>query len=154
MYSTAHHPPNPAPAGPPAAATRSPKLRQREFIAAARNLLEPSPVRLHHVPNWFRLRLLRAYGCDRGDTSGFAMLCFATTGCACSLPTWIDHWGSCDHRGKTAFVTEPYSLAPADLQQIDAIAKRCGIAWHITSNSWWFPGSTIRVLLYESEAGK
>ena len=49
-----------------------------------------SPVRLHHLPNWLRLRLLKLITCKRfthGDAVAFeAQREFGLT--------WLDHWGS------------------------------------------------------------
>ncbi len=38
--------------------------KQQEFFRQARAILKPSEVRLNHVPNWFRLRMLKTFhGC-------------------------------------------------------------------------------------------
>lgn len=51
-------------------------------------MVSASPVRLHHVPNWFRLALLRAFG-GRGSAGG-EVVGRAVKG------TWLDHWGSAE----------------------------------------------------------
>lgn len=118
-----------------------------ERIEAARELLKPSPVDLHKVPNWLRRRMLAAFGCHYGNTSGSAVLHHAMRQLA--EDHWLDHWGATTWGNHPAFVAEPYQLWTRDLQSIEQFADRCGIAWHVTPNSWWYPGWTLRVLFYE-----
>ena len=129
---------------------RTPNLerRQNQRIDELRAIMKPSPVRLHHVPDWFRLVLLRHVGCRWGNTQGCAVLSHAQA--ALGL-TWMDHWGSTPFRDTVAFVSEPYQLSRNEVESIDDLAKLIGCHWHICPNSWWYPGSTLRVLMFQEE---
>ena len=100
--------------------------KQRAQIEAARELLKPTPVRLHHTPRWAR-REFKLYG---------------------TKPSWCDHWGSTKlPDGRVAFVSEPYDISPGTLCEIDAIAKRHGWTWWLEALSWWYPGHTFRIVI-------
>lgn len=120
--------------------------KQQEFFRRARELLKPSEVRLNHVPNWFRLRLLKAFKHPWGNTGGDAILSHAVD-VHFRDPYWLDHWGSTDN-GKV-FVSEPYNLSPENVAELDSFAKKLGVQWYISACSWWFPGQTIRVAFFE-----
>ena len=117
-------------------------------IEALRRQLKPSAVRLHHVPDFFRRRLLKAYGCSYGDNSGYGALGHAERKHGWH---WVDHPGSTTYRGRPAFVSEPYQLSFEDHAAIDALCRECNLAYFVSANSWWNPGSTLRVLIYEPE---
>ena len=121
----------------------------RERLDRAREILQPTEVNLHHVPNWFRRRLLRVFGCRDRSTRGFDVLQHAATVHFGFPANWLDNWGSTD--GSRVFVSEPYQVSPRVVALLDSFAKRLGIKWHIDANSWWNPGSTIRLALYESQ---
>jgi hypothetical protein len=73
-----------------------------------------STVRAKHLPNWLRLGLLKAFGCQDGDTSGASVL-YHALGCIGwdGWSTWLDHWGSTKlSDGRVAFVSEPYLAWP------------------------------------------
>ena len=125
--------------------------RTREFIHRARELLKPSEVRLHHVPNWFRLRMLKAFGCSDGDTTGWDVLHRAVRIHFGDNAHWLDHFGSTKYAGSVAFASEPYEMAvtPDAVARLDAFTEKLGIKWHLSANSFWYPGWTIRILLYE-----
>jgi hypothetical protein len=130
--------------------TANARVRRGEttrFIQAARELLKPSPVR-PGVPNWFRLRLLKRFGAQWG-TNGFAVLMGAR---ANDHWHWFDHYGRTEWHGHECFVSEPYDIGATDVQQISELAAVLDCEWHISSNSWHFPGSTLRVLLYPKAA--
>jgi hypothetical protein len=132
----------------------TPAESQAIHIAQSRQLLNPSPVRHGHVPNWLRLRILKRIGCHDRDTAGAAVLGVAVSGHNYILDYWLDHWGSTNHRGRTAFVTEPYNGTPDVLEAAARFAERLGIKWHVCANSWWYPGWTVRILFYEPEANQ
>ena len=127
-------------------------LAVEKHIATARELLKPSPVELHKVPNWFRRELLKEFGYEFSRRGA----CVVEHAVACvrgdDLVGWLDHWGSTVFRGTSAFVSEPYCLTHKSLGAIATIAERCGCRYQVESNSWWFPGSTIRVLFYQDES--
>lgn len=125
----------------------------RKAIAVERRrriteLLQPTPVRLNHVPNWFRLRLLKAFGCSDRDTSGFGVLQHAIR----SLPSmrWLDHWGSTIFQAdRSAFVSEPYDFTWEAAQVLQALCQPTGLHWHLDVNSAWNPGRTLRIVIPE-----
>ena len=118
---------------------------QMQFIDAARQLLQPSPVDLHHVPGWFRLVLLENYGCQHGPTDGSTLL---TTLAQTLEWRWVDHWGSTSYHGVHAFVSEPYGLRAADLGAIAEMCRACNLEYIVSPNSWWYPSHTIRILIF------
>jgi len=121
--------------------------RQRDEIAALRAFYKPTAVHLNHVPNWFRLSLLRSFGCSRGDTSAFGLLHYVL-----GRAGWLDHCGSTVlHDGRVAFVSEPYSLSPLESLICDSLADELGCNYWPDANSWWFPGRTTRIVFAQSE---
>ena len=119
------------------------------LIQRARELLKPSPVRLHHVPGWLtkriKQRLGRLPGCHYADDRLREVASMAAGSVMCD--SWLDHWGSTTHRGRKAFVTEPY----ADRSHIEAalrFADLLGLQVEFAANSWWYPGSTLRIAFY------
>jgi hypothetical protein len=121
--------------------------RQRKWIEQVRRLLEPTPVKLNKVPGWFRLALLRGYGCHKYEsTSGYILLPQIASNQSWG---WLDHWGSTDYYGRSAFVSEPYGLGEDDLTAIADMCWRCDLRCEISSNSWRYPGATVRVLIFQ-----
>lgn len=116
----------------------------------------PTPVWLHHLPNWLRLAWVRtrrptdviprsspsswsvAQEIDR-DVSAFN----ARAGRWCSL----DHWGTTILGGVVAFVNEPYAKDPDAQVMFDGLAGRVGAAHGYARGSAWGNG-TMRVLLF------
>ena len=72
---------------------------------------------------------------------------------ALSMPSPICCWRSTTYMGGVAFVSEPYErqITPDTLARLDAFTEKLGIEWHISANSWWYPGWTIRILFYEPD---
>jgi hypothetical protein len=128
--------------------TTIPSGFQTKMIQQARDLLKPTPVKQGHVPNWFRILLMREFGCDDGQTYGSSVLYHAAN--SLTHTSWLDHWGSTRYRRLQAFTSEPYNLDENDIKAIAEIARRCDCHWFLDANSWWYPGSTIRVVLYPS----
>ena len=126
--------------------------KQRQHIEAARKLLKPTPVRLRHVPNWLRLRMLKAFGCSNRDTAGWAVLNHATGGIN---PSWLDHWGSTVlPSGQRAFVSEPYNFGAETARAVQAFCEPAGLRWHVDANSEWYPGWTVRIEITEPTEGE
>ena len=128
--------------------------RQQERFRQLRKLLKPTEVRLHHVPNWFRRRLLKVFGCSHGYTGGWFVLDHARKQHFGDNARWLDHWGSTKYRSGTAFVSEPYQVSPETVALLDSFAKRIGVDWHLSANSWWYPGWTIRILFCEQTGAR
>lgn len=128
---------------------------QTDRIEAARELLAPSEVRHHHVPNWFRLALLKAYGTGDGWTNGPHVLQHAVSESSPDgerYPSWLDHWGSTKIGEALCFVAEPYNVNERTLRHVASIAARIGCRWWLSPNSWWYPGSTIRIVFAPAES--
>ena len=121
------------------------------LIEQARKLLKPAPVRLHHVPNWLRLRILKAFGCRNGWTNGEDVLQRAVRQTSTSL--WLDHWGSAELKGKRVFISEPYNVTKQTIADIGAFCEPMGLEFYISANSWWLSGWTVRIVTYEPEGG-
>ena len=132
-----------SPVGPDRAATA-----QAKFIAAARELLRPSPVTLNRVPNWFRRAVLREFKGDRyAGTAGHAVVWRLQR----AMPSLaLDHWGGTTWRGRPAFVSEPY-CDPDRIAAGQRLADRLGCGFEIDPNSWWYPGATTRLVWFEKE---
>jgi hypothetical protein len=114
---------------------------QQETIAAARNILKPSKVSLDHVPLWMRRRLKRVIP----DLTAIDALYYAST------RRILDHWGSTMWHDKECFVTEPYQFCLADVQQFRGFLGD-GVDWRHSVNSWHYPGSTHRILFFETDS--
>jgi hypothetical protein len=115
--------------------------QQRERIERAREILKPSPVRLHHVPNWLRRRLLERVGTEFRLTDGSSVLRIAMD----RLNIRFDHYGSTVWCGIPAFVSEPYA-SPDDIADAVRFAEVVGLELRIEPNSWWYPGQTTRLM--------
>jgi hypothetical protein len=131
---------------------------QNRQIVAARELLKPTPVRLHHVPNWLRLRILAAIRAGRiprapwnryCGTDGWSVLMHVQS---CIGDRFLDHFGSTHYRGRPCFVNEPY-LSSEDMDKNRRFAELLGLHWVVSSNSWWFPGNTTRIAFWEPDEG-
>jgi hypothetical protein len=119
---------------------------QDKEIREARKKLKPTKVKSRHVPAWLRSRLLklRREGKFQSDrTNNYALIFSAAeaVGCSCLL----DHWGSAQRNGETVFVSEPYG---AEAERVERLATFLGVNGVIESNSWHYPGYTVRVVFY------
>ena len=126
-----------------------PETAQNRFIADARAVLRPSEVKLHRVPGWLRLRLLKAFGCRDHDTSGCGVLQHAMKHLAGNgwLDGWMDHWGSSTIGDRRVFVAEPYTLTLAEHGAIERLCAAIDCECWLSSNSWWYPGHTLRIVI-------
>jgi hypothetical protein len=124
---------------------------QRAGIEFHREVFKIRPVTLHRLPAWFAHRVCWA-------TSGWGRsACWrGMQTLARDLPVQLfDHWGSSvTEDGRSAFTTEPY-LNAADPHVHAAaaeLARRLGVEYRILPawESWWNPGSTIRIEFRES----
>lgn len=139
------------PPSPPSKDSQHVAGEQTRRIEQARRLLQPTPVQLHRVPNWLRRRLLAAIGCGGGGTSGYAVLAHAERLMGWR---WLDHWGASTYRGQPCFVSEPYHVSADDMAAVAELCRRCNLDSHLSANSWWYPGETIRIAIYEPAAGQ
>jgi len=119
-----------------------------EQIHLRREVMQPTEVRLHHVPDWLRLaclhRLPRPNVPGYRDASGWGVVndCIRPAG-------WLDHWGSTRLGDRVCFVSEPYSVSAQNVRDIEELASLLDCDWWLSSNSWWNPGSTIRIAFAE-----
>ncbi len=131
---------------------------QEQLIADARRLLKPGEVRLHKMPTWLNRRLV-AYRKTQGlDRLPLSMLLGHTVPSICGPHSggWVDHWGMSDG-GPFAccgeapnLVSEPYGFGTETAKALDRFCEALGgLKWHVSSNSWWFPGSTVRIIVHE-----
>ncbi len=111
-------------------------------IAAERKRTGVSEVRLHHVPNAYRLHLIRRFGTGRVSSSGWWALQHALKDYS---QGWLDHCGSTVIDGETVFVSEPY-LNPNDVPEVRRFARDAGFTVEFCEASWWNPPYTIRIV--------
>lgn len=113
----------------------------------------PTPVRLHHVPQWFRLKLMRRFGVPEGyggPCSGTEAL-YHAQGRLPALADVLDHWGSTRlPDGQVAFVCEPYRTVEELRAAAVAVAAELRCGWSVSADSEWYPGQTVRVLFLPS----
>lgn len=133
-----------------------PRSEEEQFIEGARRLLKPGEVKLHTVPTWLNVRL-RAYRKARLlDRLPSSMLLTMTIGSICSDPGWLDHHGAsttgpfkCCHQ-MVNLVSEPYDFGSETACALDTFCRVLGgLEWHVSSNTWWYPGSTVRITIHE-----
>ena len=113
------------------------------LIREARKLLKPTEVKLHKVPGWFRKQLLKTTGCSHGLTAGWSVLQHAIDKADAHM--LFDHCGSTVlSTGTPAFVAEPYGGDVRQVTKAIRFAELTGLDVHISANSWWYPGQTVR----------
>jgi hypothetical protein len=109
----------------------------------------PTRVRLHHVPNWLRLRAMGRTGASYG-TAGVCVLEGAMQAAADGASgscRWLDHWGSTTlPDGTAAFVSEPYGLSGGSMRSVLKFAELLDLNVVVQAASEWNPGSTIRIV--------
>lgn len=127
----------------------------KEWIEDARLVLKPLQVKLNHVPNWFRKAVIKAFpkqGISSGADVGLFLLNHAYR------HGWLDHWGSSNRilNGEpiSVFVTEPYQIDHLDLLAVSGLADKLNCCYGVFANSWWFPGSTLRIEFWPKELGR
>ena len=119
------------------------------LIRQAREILRPTPVRLHHAPGWFSRVVQRAYG--RGCQGATLLEQIARLTDHAADSRWLDHWGSTKlPDGRVAFASEPYDLSPSAVTMLARFAEDIGCEFWVSPNSWWYPGATIRLLFAQS----
>jgi hypothetical protein len=135
-------------------------------INAARKLLEPQPVDTGAFPSWLSERCrdyLKRHDLHyRGLTgiSAFDAVVRAVAeddqinGHGC----WLDHYGvslggpwACCHKAGECFVSEPYGFSFRAAQICEAVANALDLQWHVSSNTWHFPGRTVRITFHERQ---
>ena len=122
--------------------------KQEEFIQAARKLLKPGAIKLWGAPVWFKKAYRKSFGgCKRTEYGDVVTRLANNHGFA-----WLDHFGeSVWYSGEKIFVSEPYQITNKDHSQISELARELDCEYRISSNSWWYPGHTIRIEFYEKK---
>ncbi len=119
------------------------ELPQAQQIAAAREILQPNPVIKGKYPVWLRKILDKEYA-TFSLSSVLSNLANETITC-------IDHWGiSAGYYSgdpEYCFVAEPYGIGHKELAVIEKFCKKHNLKWYVSSNSWHFPGKTIRLVI-------
>lgn len=118
---------------------------QTQRIAAAREILDPSPVRLHHVPNWLRMQIIAKSGRPPFTSAGWAVLQHAIR--VTDADAAFDHWGSTKWGEHLALCSEPY-LSLSGVDAAKRFAAHYCLRLDISPNSYWFPGATTRLVWF------
>lgn len=127
------------------------RLIQNKFLADARLLLKPGEVESEKIPVWLSKRVTAFCREHKAsDHSAFLRLHNAvrmTAFDACS--SWLDHWGySKNTQGQYDFVSEPYAFFTREAKSVEAFCEALGgLCWYLSSNSWWYPGHTHRIVI-------
>jgi hypothetical protein len=132
---------------------------QRKPSEDVRRLLKPGEVKLHKVPPWLTKRLhvyRKAHALSRLPSS----LILEETIPIIDSGRWLDHWGTsnvgpfaCCHKSLN-FVSEPYEFGAREAKTLDRFcgALGGGLQWHVSSNTWWYPGHTVRITIHEMQS--
>ena len=136
--------------------------KQTRVIAQARVLHEPEKVTQGKIPRWLSKRIT-AYWKKKGQKRPSTFSLRETVidiarniGIEMQGLGILDHWGStiggryqCCDDANECFVSEPYGFCMDYAKILDAIGSTLDVVWHISSNSWHFPGKTIRIIIHE-----
>jgi len=117
---------------------------QAQYLAAAREILQPNPVIRGEEPAWLQKIL--------SDEYAEFPLSSVLRGMADEHIHCIDHWGisAGDHHTdpEDCFVSEPYGILLGELKAVEKFCKKHNLTWYVSSNSWHYPGKTIRLVIY------
>jgi hypothetical protein len=136
--------------------------REEQKIIDARKVLEPQEVKQGKVPGWLSKKV-RAYCkrhelCTRGSAGELVreVLYDVQKSLGVEPYTILDHWGTsvggpyvCCNEASKCFVTEPYGFDFGKAQVLEAFCAILGLEWHVSSNTWWNPGATVRITIHE-----
>lgn len=93
-------------------------------------------------------RAIKALNVDTYRVSHDAFSRLSCLEAALDLSDWLDHWGSINTEYGTYFVSEPYGFTPSWAPSINRLCEFLGARWQVESNSWHYPGHTVRILIY------
>ncbi len=139
-----------------------PKVAERQMtpsqkIQIGREALRPTEVEGGKLPADLRKRLLELKRQKKispsWGTTGNEDLLRAAVDAACKSDDWLDHYGKTILHDREVFVSEPYGLRLECLQDIQAFAQLVGLGYRILSNSWHYPGQTIRIAFFVPDPG-
>ena len=128
-------------------------MEQSELIKAARELLEPTPLKKGKIPIWFSKKITK-FAREHNIDNDLSSVCwYISEQLGINNPWWIDHWGAGrdDRYNNTGicFISEPYGIGTDDLRLLDSLCDSMDISYYISANSYHFPGKTIRIVICE-----
>lgn len=138
-----------------------------KYIRDARRLLKPPEVILHIIPRWLSKRITAyrkkhniysASGCKQTDFQNVCCHILHQIGIDPYACTWLDHWGT--SKGgpygccKDCFVSEPYGFDFTKAKIIEALCQALDLTWHVSSDTYWYPGRTVRITIHEKASEK
>lgn len=107
---------------------------QEARIEQLRSILKPSEVR-EGYPSWMKRDWMKEVEFSRSD--------------------WVDHIGrakpsefACCHDHKEVFISETYNFGFDDAYEVERFCQKHNLVWHVSANSWHFPGRTIRIIIH------
>lgn len=134
------------------------------FIKAARRLLKPTRVRLHDFPGWLSKRS-RAYLRREGVPTRFTgyhafeevLLHIGKKLNITGPRSLLDHDGTskggryvcCQEAAGKCYVTEPYGFSFDYHRLCEAVSEALDIKYHVSSDTYWNPGATIRITFHQ-----
>ncbi len=125
------------------------------WLAQARHLLRPTPVKRDHIPLWVTQRLKKAAREGKFEEPPYASSRSRLLAAVESVSNrdqddtlWMDHWGTTVLFGDQFFVSEPYVIP---LEPIKRFSELLGLPWVLDANSWHYPGNTYRVLWFSPQ---
>lgn len=104
-------------------------MTQSQQIKELRRLLNPHRVLVGRLPKW-------------------------ATEIEFPARSWVDHAGigrgefACCAAIGACYISEPYEFGKEDAEDINAFCDRHGLDWHVSANSWHYPGHTIRIIIH------
>ena len=130
-----------------------------------RKMTNAQEVILHAIPRWFSERIAeyrKAHGmdvyagCEYGEMKDAICTIVTLAGLDYHCCGLLDHWGTsiggpykCCYDAGECFVIEPYGFGSEYAKMMDAIAGALNLEWHVSSNTWWCPGRTVRITLHK-----
>ena len=110
----------------------------QRIVEERRQLLQPMEVKIGTIPTWLRERLLAAE--SDGRLSGNSGSLLEEAGGA------IAHWGTSVAFRKEDFVCEGFGFNGEGTKRAQAFADLLDLTWHVSANSWLYPGKSIRIV--------
>jgi hypothetical protein len=132
---------------------------QQRYIDEARKVLGLTEIEVCKVPRWLSSRLA-GYRRENAEVALLSGL----------MPDqllldvvkhmedgqWLDYWGmlssgpfQCCHGHEGNLVDEPYYFGSDTALALDKFCQALGgLVWHVSSDSWRYPGCTVRITIH------
>ncbi len=66
---------------------------------------------------------------------------------------WADHYGRViQEDGSQILVSEPYQLLTRGYEQLEEFCWTLGLSYKVEARSWWCPGQTLRIVIWEGSS--